>query len=219
LFLVITIVVMGREIEHHIAYIESLITNLGPWGMLAFIGLYVLATSFLLPEAVLAIIAGALFGLTGGIAAVIAGSFLAAALQFFLSKNLFRAQIQKALASRPSLAAIQHAVTRDTYRLQVLLRLTPINPATISYLLGAAGVRFSVFILACLAYLPNFLIEVYFGYAGKHVARVAGHGMESLYLHDFMIIGSLLVCVLTVVLISIIARKALLEAVGETGST
>jgi uncharacterized membrane protein YdjX (TVP38/TMEM64 family) len=186
--------------------------------MLAFIGLYVLATSFLLPEAMLSIIAGALFGLTGGLAAVIAGSFLAAALQFFLSKNLFRAQIQKALALRPSLAAIQHAVTRDTYRLQVLLRLTPINPATINYLLGASGVRFSVFLLACLAHVPSFLIEVYFGSAGKHVARVAGHGMKSLYLHDLMVIGSLLVCFLAVVLISRMARKAVLEAVAETGS-
>jgi len=72
-----------------------------------------------------------------------AGSLLTGALQFALARQLLRAPIQRALAARPSMAAIQHAVSRDQFRLQVLLRLTPLNPATISYLLGATGVRFS----------------------------------------------------------------------------
>jgi hypothetical protein len=54
-----------------------------------------------------------------------------------------RARIQRALAARTSLAAIQRDVRRDEFRLQVLLRPTPLNPATINYPLGAAGVRFS----------------------------------------------------------------------------
>jgi len=139
LLLIVAIVVGGREIGNHINAIESWITKLGPWGVLAFVGLFTLATSFLLPDTVLCIIAGALFGLGWGIAAVIAGSVLAAALQFALSHKLMRARIQRTIAAKPSLAAIQRAVSRDEFRLQVLLRLTPLNPATISYLLGAAG--------------------------------------------------------------------------------
>ena len=115
-----------------------------------FVGLFALATSVLLPDTVLCIIAGALFGLGWGVAAVLAGSFLAAAIQFALAHQLLRARIQRTLAARPSLAAIQRAVSRDEFRLQVLLRLTPLNPATISYLLGAAGVRFSGFLIAWL---------------------------------------------------------------------
>jgi uncharacterized membrane protein YdjX (TVP38/TMEM64 family) len=40
---------------------------------LGFIGLFALATSFLLPDTVLCIIAGALFGLDWGVGSVLAG--------------------------------------------------------------------------------------------------------------------------------------------------
>ena len=73
LLLIAAIVLGGREIEHHINAIESWITKLGPWGVLAFVGLFTLTTSFLLPDTVLCIIAGALFGLFWGIAAVLDG--------------------------------------------------------------------------------------------------------------------------------------------------
>ena len=76
LLLIVAIVGGGREIEHHINAIESWITKLGPWSVLAFVGMFVLATSFLLPDTVLCIIAGALFGLFWGIAAVLDGKNL-----------------------------------------------------------------------------------------------------------------------------------------------
>jgi uncharacterized membrane protein YdjX (TVP38/TMEM64 family) len=216
LLLIVAIVVGGREIGHHINAIESWITKLGPWGVLAFVGLFTLATSFLLPDTVLCIIAGALFGLGWGVAAVIAGSVLAAALQFALSHKLMRARIQRTIAAKPSLAAIQRAVSRDEFRLQVLLRLTPLNPATISYLLGAAGVRFSGFLIACLALTPNLAIEVYFGHVGKYAARLAGSNARTDHLHDLAVIGGLAVCVAVMVLVSRMARKAVMQAVVET---
>jgi uncharacterized membrane protein YdjX (TVP38/TMEM64 family) len=216
LLLIVAIVVGGREIEHHINAIESYITNLGPWGVFGFVGLFVLATSFLLPDTVLCIIAGALFGLGWGVGAVLMGSVLAAAIQFALAHHFFGAQIQRALAARPSLAAIQGAVSRDEFRLQVLLRLTPLNPATISYLLGAAGVRFSGFLIACLALTPNLVIEVYFGHVGKHVARLAGSDAGTAHLHDLAIIGGLTVCLAVMVLVSRMARRAVTQAVAET---
>jgi uncharacterized membrane protein YdjX (TVP38/TMEM64 family) len=216
LLLIVAIVFGGREIEHHINAIESWITELGPWGVLAFIGLFTLATSLLLPDTVLCIIAGALFGLYWGVAAVLAGSLLAGAMQFALSQKLLRARIQRALAARPPLVAIQRAVGRDEFRLQVLLRLTPLNPATISYLLGAAGVRFSGFMIACLALTPNLAIEVYFGHVGKHAARLVGSDARTAHLHNLAIIGGLAVCIAVMVLVSKMARKAVMQAVAET---
>jgi uncharacterized membrane protein YdjX (TVP38/TMEM64 family) len=219
LLLLVAIVVAGRQIDHHISTIESWITGLGLWGVIAFVGLFVLATSLLLPDTVLCIIAGALFGLGWGVATVVVGSLLAGALQFALSRQLLRALIQRTLAARPSLAAIQRAVRRDQLRLQVLLRLAPLNPATISYLLGAAGVQFSGFVIGCLALTPNLAIEVYFGRAGRHVARMAGGGARTAHLHDLAIIGGLVVCVIVMVLISRMARRALVQAVAETEKT
>lgn len=219
LLMLIAILVIGREIDHHINAIESWIGKLGPWGVLAFVGLFVFATSFLLPDTVLCIIAGALFGLRWGIIAVVGGSLLAGSLQFALAHQLLRTSIQRALAARPSLEAIQRAVSHDQFRLQVLLRLAPLNPATISYLLGAAGVRFSGLLIGCLALIPNLAIEVYFGHAGKHVARMASGNARTAHLHDMVIISGLAMCVVVMVLISKIARRAVRQAVAEAEKT
>jgi uncharacterized membrane protein YdjX (TVP38/TMEM64 family) len=216
--LVVVIIVAGDEMEHHINAIEAWIANLRPWSVLVFVGLFVVLTSLLMPDTVLSIMAGALFGLRWGIAAVVAGSALAAALQYSLSQRLLRGHIERALARRPSLAAIQRAVRRNEVRLQMLLRLTPLNPATTSYVLGAAGVRFAGFLLACLALVPNLVIEVYFGYAGKHVARMAGRNTHEVYVHDVTVIGGLAVTILILVFVSRMARKAVMEAVSETAT-
>ena len=218
LLLIAAIVTAGREIQHHINAIESWITILGPWGIFAFIGLFILTTSFLFPDTFLCIIAGALFGLYWGSVAVLAGSILAGAMQFAISHKLLRARIQRMLSAKPSLSAIQRAVIHDEFRLQVLLRLTPLNPATINYLLGSAGVKFPGFIIALFALTPNLVIEVYVGHVGKHVARLAGSNTGTSHLHELTIIAGLAACIIVMVLISKIARKAIMQAVAETNN-
>ncbi len=168
-----------------------------------------------MPDTVLCIIAGALFGMAWGATAIVVGSLFAATLQFALSRRLLRARIERALLAKPSLAAIQQAVTQDELRLQVLLRLTPLNPATVSYLLGAAGIRFGGFLIACLALIPSLTIEVYFGHAGKHMARMAGGSARAGGLQDLVIIGGVVVGVIVMVLVSRMARKAVMQAVAE----
>ena len=120
------------------------------------------------------------------------------------------------MAARPSLVAIQHAVSHDEFRLQLLLRLMPLNLATINYVLGAAGVRFTGFLLALLVHMPNLLIEVYFGYASRHAARLAGGDSHTSHLHDLVIFGGLAVCVVMMVQASRMARKTLMQAVSES---
>jgi uncharacterized membrane protein YdjX (TVP38/TMEM64 family) len=214
--LIVAAIVAGREIEQHVDTIETWIARIGPWGIVAFIGLFVVTTSLLVPDTVLCLIAGALFGLYWGVPAVLAGNLLAAALQFALAHKLLRARIQRMLAKRPSLAAIERAVHRNAFRLQVLVRLTPLNPATISYLLGAAGVRFAGFIVAALASSPNLMIEVYFGYVGKQAAMLAGSKAKVAHLHDLALIGGIVVCAAVMIFLSRIARKAVLQAVAES---
>jgi len=137
LLLIVIIFSGGRAIEHHIGSIETWIIELGPWGIFAFIGIFALATSLFLPESMLCIIAGVLFGVGRAFPAVVIASLLAGAIQYALARKLLRLRIQRKLATKPSLKLIQNAVLRDEFRLQLLLRLTPLNPATISYLLGS----------------------------------------------------------------------------------
>jgi uncharacterized membrane protein YdjX (TVP38/TMEM64 family) len=216
LLLAVVIIAGGREIEHHINAIESWITNLGPWGLIAFVGLFVLTTSFLFPDTILCIIAGALFGLGWGFVAILTGTLIASAIQFSFSRRLLRARIQRMLSRKPTLAAIQRAISHDEFRLQILLRLMPFNPATINYILGAAGVRFFSFIIACMAHTPNLVIEVYFGHVGKHIARLTSSSTRTAHLHDLAIIAGLVVCIIVMFFISRMARKAISHAVSET---
>ena len=211
----LAVLVLGREVEHHLSAIESWIASLGPWGVVAFVGLFAVGTSIFVPDTILCVLAGALFGLPWGLAAVGAGSLLGSTLQFALARRLLRAPIQRRLAARPLLAAIQRAVQRDELRLQVLLRLTPLNPATISYVLGAAGVRLVGFLVACLGLVPILSVEVYFGHAGRHMAGEVGAARGTAALHDAVMLGGLLMCVVVIVVVSRLARKAVMQAVAE----
>lgn len=210
------VVISGREIHDHIGAIEAWLTRLGPWGVVIFVGLAVLLTSIFVPETLLAIIAGALFGLVGGMAAIVVSALLAATVQYALSRQLLRNRIERALAGEPSLRAVQNAVLHQELRLQVLIRLTPLSPTVTNYVLGAAGVRFPGFLLAALALMPGLCLEVYFGHAGKHVVGVAGRSGGSTTAHDALVLGGLLTCVVVIVCISRMARKAVQAAVDET---
>lgn len=216
LFFIVTIFLMGDEIRHHVDAIETWIMNLKPWSGLIFVGFFVLASSLFVPESVLSIMAGALFGFLWGITVVISGNLLAAVVQYGLSQKVLRKRIEQALVSRPSLSAIQEAVRRNELGLQAMLRLTPLNPATISYMLGALGVKFGGFLFACLALVPHLLIEVYFGYTAKHIVRMTARSSHEIYVHDVTIIGGLVVMIFILVFVSRKAHKAVMKAVSET---
>lgn len=215
---VVAVVVLGREAERHLQAIEATIAGLGPWGRVAFVGLLVIGTSLLVPESLFGLAGGALFGLAWGIGLLMIGNLIAAALQYGLARRLLHARIQHALQSRPLLRSIQSAVIRDELRLQVLLRLTPLNPALISYLLGAAGVRFAGFMLASLVLLSHYAIEAYIGHAGKQWLTRGFAGTHDGWQHGLPIYAATAVGVLAIILVSKAAHRAVLRAIAENSA-
>jgi uncharacterized membrane protein YdjX (TVP38/TMEM64 family) len=215
LLLIAVLVVLGDEIAHHLRAIDAWIVSLGLWGVLAFVGLFVVATSVFVPETVLSIMAGALFGMAEGLLTVVAAGLAAATAQFVLSRWVLRSRIERTLTAKPSLAALQHAVLLSEFRLQVMIRLTPLNPATLNYLLGAAGVRLRGFLLASLAFLPHQVVEVYFGHAGRHVTKITGRIGSAVYLQDALVLGGLIMCIIVLALITRTARRAVAVALAE----
>jgi uncharacterized membrane protein YdjX (TVP38/TMEM64 family) len=215
LAVVAAVVLLGGEVERHLTAIERWIAARGTSAVLLFVIGYAVLGSVFVPDLVLGILAGAAFGYGHGLLAVIVGSLLAAALQYALARHLLRAPIARFVASRRPLAAIQGAVRHREFRSQVLLRLTPLNRALSSYLLGATGVRFWPFLAACVGLLPSLALEVYTGYAGKHLARVGGASGHRLALHDLLVVGGLVVAGLVVVLISREARRAIEAAAAK----
>ncbi|HET9064346.1 MAG TPA: VTT domain-containing protein [Gemmatimonadales bacterium] len=210
---VVAVVVLGRDLEHHLAAIEHWVESQGPWAPVVFAGAYAILSSVFVPDLLLGLVAGASFGFGRGAAAVIVGSVGAASMQYLLAHHLLGPRISRFVARRPALAAIVAAVRQDELRLQFLLRLTPLNRATTSYLLGAGGVRFRHFLLALAGIVPSLCLEVYAGYAGTHLARVAGSPGRGLVGHDIVIAVGLVVAILVSAQVSRIARRAIDQAV------
>ncbi|MGD8320864.1 MAG: VTT domain-containing protein [Gemmatimonadota bacterium] len=207
------VVALGRDVARHVAAMEAWVAAQGALGPILFGLLFVAVTSLLFPESVLSMAAGALFGLTEGFVVVLVASLVAAVLQHQVARRLLEAPIERWVEGRPSLDVLQRAVLHDEVRLQALLRLTPLNPASVSYLMGAAGVRLGGFVMTCLAFVPMLFVETYFGYAGKHVAGMAGSMGHGVLVHDIVGGLGLAVSILVVVRISRMARRAVEEAV------
>ena len=124
---------LGRSFGHHIPALDRWIAANGLAGVLVFIGAVVLFTSVFVPDTVFAVIAGTLFGLGWGTLVVCLASLGTATVDFFLARWFLRERVRRWLAHRPRLAAIEQAVNREGLRFQFLLRLTPLNPVTVSY--------------------------------------------------------------------------------------
>jgi len=206
----------GGEIGRHIDGVEAWIAGLGPWAPLVFILLYAVLSSVFVPDLLLGIVAGSAFGFTQGLVAVAVGSLGGATLQYVLARRLLKRIIDGFLISRPVLAVILGAVRQQEMKLQLLIRLTPLNRAVTSYALGAIGVGFGRFAVACVALIPSLSLEVYVGYAGKQLARMAGRPEHTVVLHDVMVIAGLAVAVAVMAVVSRTARDAVAAAAATT---
>jgi uncharacterized membrane protein YdjX (TVP38/TMEM64 family) len=207
--------VLGEDIMLHFDSIEQWVSNSGPWATVIFVLLYALLGSVFVPDTVLGIAAGTMFGFTHGLLAATLGSLLGAVLQYALSRRLLRPTVETFISSRPALAAIQRAVLQQEFRLQFLIRLTPLNRTLTNYMLGAAGVGFLRFIVACIGFMPILCLEVYFGYAGKQMAGMTATPGHSAALHDVMLFVGLAAAIIVMVIISRLARRAV-EAAAVT---
>jgi len=199
----------GREFAHHIPSPEEWITAHGWLGPMVFVGGTIVLTSMFVPDTMFAVIAGALFGVLGGTLAMIAASLCTAGVNFALSRLFLHDVVCRALARHPRLAAIHRAVGAEGFRFQFLLRLTPLNPVALNYVLGASGTHFPTYLAACAGMIPLLAVEVYFGHVAKHLAAVAGGVAEPSKAHTILTLVGLAVCVAVMVYILRIARTAL----------
>ena len=209
LFLVVW---FGRDAVDEIKVVETWIAGHGALGWVVFVVMIVVFTSMFVPLSMIAIAGGAMFGVVGGTVLTFAGAFFTAALNYVTASSLFRSRIETWLAGHPKLQAIQQAAKREGLRLQLLLRMSPISPVSVSYVLGASGVRFSTFLIATLGLIPAVVVNVYFGYTASHITKVAGKASEHSTLHTVATVVGLVVCVVIMIGITRIATKAIAEA-------
>src|SRR5688572_7832929 len=126
-----------------LASLVQQLADLGAWGPVLFILLYVLAAVTLAPAVVLTVAAGAVFGLWRGTLLTYIGAVLGASAVYAVAAPLARSRVLRWIDRDPRVAATRRAVVKDSAWIMFLLRLSPLVPYTLlNYALALSGVRF-----------------------------------------------------------------------------
>ena len=182
--------------------------QLGVWGPILFVLLYVAAAVTMAPAFVLSVAAGALFG-------VWRGSLLVWMTSSTLSSGVARAvtgtRFVKWVMRDRRVEVVRRAVAHRSVWVQFLLRLSPIVPyVLLNYALGFSRVRIRDFLVACFGMIPTIVMYVYYGRVVGDVAKIAAgvappRGRE----YYVLLVVGLMATVVATMVITRAARRAI----------
>jgi uncharacterized membrane protein YdjX (TVP38/TMEM64 family) len=221
LAVVATLAVAGHRAASLVPAFTAWVDGLGPWGPVAFVVGYALATVALVPGSLLTLAAGALFGLGKGMALVLVAATLGACVAFLIARYLARGFVERRLQHDARFAAIDRAIGAEGRKIVLLLRLSPLFPFNLlNYALGLTRVRFADYLVASVGMLPGTLLYVYDGKVAGDVVRLAGSAAVHRDAEYYVVMGLGLAA--TAVVTALVARtagRALREATdGEHGA-
>lgn len=116
--------VLRHELHGYVVKMKAWVGDLGIWGLIVFVAAFVVLTCIMVPDTLLSIAAGAVFGFVGGVAIVAISAAIARAVQYVLAHRVLQQRVQRYVSTRPRLMQIERAVRQDQLRLQFLIRLT-----------------------------------------------------------------------------------------------
>lgn len=185
------------------------IASLGPWGAIAFIIIYIIATVFLIPGSALTLGGGLIFGVIKGSILVSIASVTGATLSFLIGRYLLRTWVEKQIDTQPKFKAIDAAVAQQGWKIVGLTRLSPLFPFIfLNYAFGVTKVSLRDFCLASwIGMLPGTIMYVYLGSLPK-TAVEAGSGNTDILRLILNIIG-LVATIAVTIYATKIAQKAL----------
>jgi len=150
------------------------LAELGAWGPVLFILLYIAAAVTLSPAFFLTVAAGALFGVWRGSIIVFIGASLGASAVYVLGQPLSRTRLMARVTRDRRVAAVREAIAGQGAWLMFLLRLSPLVPFNIlNYALALSGVRYQDFAIALVGMIPAILMYTYYGKVVGDVAALA----------------------------------------------
>jgi uncharacterized membrane protein YdjX (TVP38/TMEM64 family) len=134
-------------------------------GPVLYAAAYVVATVLLFPGSLISLGAGFVFGPVVGTLIVSPASVIGACLAFLLGRFLVRDWIERRVAERAPMLALDQAIGQGGFTAVVLLRLSPAFPFNLlNYALGLTRVRFRDYALASfVGMLPGTILNVYLG--------------------------------------------------------
>lgn len=192
------------------------IASLGPWGSVAFICTYIVATVLFIPGSLLTLGAGVLFGVVGGSICVSIGSTLGASCAFLGGRYLTRSWVSKQIESSEKFQAIDEAVAREGWKIVLLTRLSPIFPFNLlNYAFGVTQVSLKDYFFASwIGMMPGTVMYVYLGSLAGSLAALGTEG-RSRTPAQWALYGVGLVATIAVsVYVTRVAKQALKERIS-----
>jgi uncharacterized membrane protein YdjX (TVP38/TMEM64 family) len=196
------------------------IRDLGAWGAIAFIAIYILATVLLVPGSILSLGAGVVFGLIAGSIYVFVGAVLGATAAFLVGRYLVRSWVAKQIEGNQTFKAIDEAVARAGLKIVLLTRLSPIFPFNLlNYAFGITQVSLKDYFLGSVGMIPSTIMYVYLGSLAGNLATL-GTGEQpnnpdvAIAQWSVRIIGFIATVAVTIYLTRV-ARKSLGQKVLE----
>ncbi len=199
---------------------EAFVVILGGWGPVLFVAIFLIGTSIFVPESVLAIAAGAIFGLWMGLVWVVVAGTISAVFMFILGRHFLRNRVESILNGHPKVRAIDAAASSAGFRLMLLLRLSPLSYTLLNYLLAVSRARFRPYLLACLGMFPGNFSTVYIGFAAKHASDLATRVKDAdghlppgdSWVHEITLFVGLAAAILASVVVARIAMREIRKA-------
>ncbi|WOD41021.1 TVP38/TMEM64 family protein [Nodosilinea sp. E11] len=153
-------VIVNRELE-----------SLGVWAIPAFILAYFIATVLGLPNILLILVAGSLFGILKGTAVASVADILGAIGCFFLGRTFARDRISRWMKKHPKFARIDQAVEQKGWKVLVLTRLSPLVPSSVlNYGFSCTKVGFWQYaFFSWIGMIPVILLYTYLGSFGTYL--------------------------------------------------
>jgi uncharacterized membrane protein YdjX (TVP38/TMEM64 family) len=200
-----------------LAKVVLLIAQLGPWGPVLFVLVYIAAAVTLAPAFLLTVAAGAIFGVWWGSVLVFVGAVLGASAAYAVSVKLAQTRWLSWLRKDARVIAVREAVSGEGVWIQFLLRLSPLVPFNLlNYALGLSGVTYRDFLVASIGMIPAIVMYTYYGKVVGDVAALAAgvappRGPEY---YALLIVG-LLAIVVSTTMITRAARRAVERQRGQ----
>ncbi len=148
--------------------------QLGVWGPILFVLLYIAAAVMMAPAFVLSVAAGAMFGVWRGSLLVFVSATLGAMAAYGVARSVTGTRLVRWVMRDRRVEGVRRAVARKGAWVQFLLRLSPIVPyVLLNYALGFSRVRVRDFLVACFGMIPTIVMYTYYGRVVGDVAKIA----------------------------------------------
>lgn len=159
--------------------IRELVDEMGVWGPVGFVGLYIAAALFFVPGSPLTLAAGALFGPVAGTIYSLVGATIGASLAFIIARYLAGSWVREKISGR--LETIVRGVEKEGWRFVVYTRLVPLFPFNLlNYAYGLTRMRLGPYAIASLlAMAPGAAAYAYLGHAGQQLAAGTENAIQT----------------------------------------